>query len=88
MKKHIIKLTDEELRMVVLGLDMYSQSWQGYASRRERIPGLMRGVRPSSAEEKQIQEHCRADVLAANNIVKQAQKIRDHLARLLTPSQV
>lgn len=88
MGKHTVMLTDEELRMVIIGLDVYAESWQGYSKKRDRDMSIYRGVRANSPEEKQRQELCRADVLAANNIVKAALKTRDHLARLLKPSQV
>ena len=88
MKKHTIVLTDDDIRMAIVGLDLYADSWAGYSKKRDRDINIYRGVRPNSPEEKLRQELCRADVLAANNIVKQALKTRDHLTRLLAPSDI
>ena len=88
MNKHRIVLTDDQIRMIIIGLDVYSAKWSGYASRRERGAQAMRGVRINSVEEKQMEELMRSDVLAAESIVNSAKNLRDHLAVLLKPSPV
>lgn len=84
--KHVVSFTDDELRMVIIGLDVYLNSWQGYERKRERDINIYRGVRANSPEEKQRQELCRSDVLAAQGIIKKAEKMRDHLAALIKPT--
>lgn len=83
MRSHSIKLTDDELRMVIVGLDIYADKWQGYSNRRRRDFEAMRGVRVNSSDEKRLQELMKTDVLAANSIVNQVHKLRDHLALIL-----
>ena len=73
--------------MIVIGLDMYSKSWADYASRRSRVPELMRGIRNNSAQEKQILEDCRVDFLAATSISNRAEKLRDHLATIMRETE-
>lgn len=84
--KHRIVLTDQEIRMVLIGLDIYAQQWDGYARRRERSTNAMRGTRINSADEKKMMELMRSDVLAAEGIVKKVTKLRDHLASLIVPT--
>ena len=83
MRDHTIKLSDDELRMLIIGLDLYAEQWRGYASRRKRSSDAMRGVRVNSVDEKRLLELMRSDVLAAYSLANHAEKLRDHLARIL-----
>lgn len=85
-RKHTLTFTDDDLRMLIIGLDLYIESWQGYEKKRERDINIYRGVRANSPEEKQRQDLCRADVLAAQGIIKKSEKMRNHLAAFIKPT--
>lgn len=88
MRSHSIKLTDDELRMVIIGLDIYADQWAGYSKRRKRDHDALYGVRVNSVDEKRMQELIQTDVLAADSRVREACDLRDHLSRILTPSRL
>ena len=86
--RHRLEFSEDDLRVILYALDLYVNSWRTYAKRRQRDSDLMRGIRINSADEKSLQENVRVDIIAAEDKIIFAGRLREKISKHILPTKL